>query len=330
MAKAQTKTKLSPVYAVVGKDSFLVNKDCDKLVNSLIPPESQEMGLVVLDPDKTQASEVLDELRTPAFLADRKVVLIRQADNFISSNSELLIKYLDSPASKGILVLTASALRSNTRIAKKIKSAGDLRQVSKPSFKEIVSYPSEYAKANCGKKLSAATGRLIIEFAGEEPQMIANEVEKLAVYTGDRDTITDQDVEALCGANRTFGVFNVIDAMSSGQAGQAVSRLRNLFASDKDAEYTAVGAFAFHFRRMFKAKAMLGKGESEAGAGQALGIRYKRQEFFRGLRNWPLVNIAEVIQALRRIDYQSKTGQARVKVEIEQLVVKAASRNRKR
>ncbi|ARN57725.1 DNA polymerase III subunit delta [Sedimentisphaera salicampi] len=330
MAKTQSKTKIPPVYAIVGKDSFLVNKDCEKLVNSLIPPEQQEMGLVVLDPDKTEASHVLDELRTPAFLAERKVVLIRQADNFISSNSELLIKYLDSPASKGILVLTASALRSNTRIAKKIKSAGRLKQISRPSYREMAFYPAEYAKNNCGKKLSSSTARLIIEFAGEEPQMIANEIEKLAVYVGDRDKITEEDVEALCGANRTFGVFNVIDAMSSGQAGQAVSRLRNLFASDKDAEYTAVGAFAFHFRRMFKAKAMLSKGESEQRAGQMLGIRYKSDQFFRGLRNWPLVNIAEVIQALRRIDYQSKTGQARVKVEIEQLVVKAASRNRKK
>lgn len=326
MAKSKEVNSPSPVYVIQGKDMFLVNKRCEKLLSTLISDDEREMGLVVCEADKTEVSTVLDELRTAPFLAERKILLMREADKFISSNSDVLLKYLDKPSSRGVLVMTVSTLRSNTKIAKKIKQVGDFEEIGELKSRDLTGYAVELARNEHGRKLPPDAARLVVEYAGDDPALIANEVAKLAVYVGERDIITPNDISALCGANRHYDVFNVIDAMTSGRTDVAVGRIRDMFVSNKDAEYTVVGAFAFHFRRMFQARAML---DDRIPAGQItkdLRIYYGADQFLRNLAKWNLNALAEVMKALARIDYEGKTGQARIQIEMEQLVVKAAMR----
>lgn len=328
MAKKQDNPR-KPVYVIYGKDSFLVNKRLEALLDELLSPEERDMALVSCDPDRTEAATVLDELRTLPFLADRKVVLLRDADKFLSANSDLLLKYFDSPARNGVLLLTLSSLRSNTKIAKKLASAGQVEKINELRKGDMAGFAAQVAKNEFGKKLSANAARMVVEYAGDDVSMISNEIAKLSVYAGDAPEITPADITALCGSNRNYDVFNVIDAMTAGRTDEAVRRLRNMFSSDKDAEYTVVGAFAFHFRRMFRARAMMDRRIAPPQIASELRIYYGKEQFFSNLSVWNLRTIAEVIKALARIDYESKTGRARVPVEVEQLVVKAAIRKRR-
>ena len=133
--------------------------------------------------------------------------------------------------------------------------------------------------------------------------------------------IKPEHLESLIGHNRLFNAFAVIDAVTTGKVAQAVDRLRNLFATDKSAEYTVVGAFAYHFRKMFTAKALLDKGQSVSQVARAAGVWYNREAFFKQLREMTIQQIGSVIQELARIDYAIKTGRTTPKVAIEQLVL---------
>jgi len=143
----------------------------------------------------------------------------------------------------------------------------------------------------------------------------------LSLFVDDKQRITAQDVESLVGHNRVFGAFEVIDAMVAGNTGQALKRLRNMFAEDKNAQYTVVGAFAFHFRRMFSAKALLSKGRSIPDVTKALRIWGKTDQFFAQVKRLTLEQIGLQLQRLAEIDYQIKTGQTRAPVAIERLVL---------
>jgi len=106
---------------------------------------------------------------------------------------------------------------------------------------------------------------------------------------------------------------------------KAVDRLRNMFAEDKSAEYTVVGAFAFHYRRMFNAKVMLEEGVRPAEIADRLRIWSNKDGFFLQVRKLPLKQLGENLQRLADIDYAIKTGRTKAKVAIEQLVLKLAS-----
>ena len=152
--------------------------------------------------------------------------------------------------------------------------------------------------------------------------MLCGEVEKLAVYVGERSTIKSADVESLTGHNRIFNAFSVIEQMMAGQSGTAVNCLRNMFISDKSAEHKVVGAFAFHFRRMFRAKALLDKGLDNHQVANKLGIWGQKDAFFKQVRRVSLEQIGSVLRELGRIDYLVKTGGADCKVAIEHMVMR--------
>jgi len=113
----------------------------------------------------------------------------------------------------------------------------------------------------------------------------------------------------------------VIDAVTEGNVAAAVGRLRNMFASDKQAEYKVVGAFAYHFRRMFKAAAMLDKGANRNQVARQLGIWGNVDGFFGQISRISLKGIGCVLTRLAGIDYLTKTGQTDVKIAVEQLVL---------
>jgi len=111
----------------------------------------------------------------------------------------------------------------------------------------------------------------------------------------------------------------------AGDAGGAVDRLRNMFASDKSTEFKVVGAFAYHFRRMFNAKVLLDEGLSAGEIAKRLGIWGNRDGFFSQLRKMTLKQVGDGIQQLAGIDYAIKTGRTKAQVAIEQLVLKLAA-----
>lgn len=325
-SKVEPKKKHEPIYVIAGEEKTLVDAECEKLLETLLEPQQRATGLFNADPAEVSASEVLDELRTLPFLTERRVVLVKGADKFISENRELLEKYFDNPCPTGILILTVSKWDERTKLAKKLPSAGKLLNVSQPTRGQLPRRLMQYAREAHGKNLSETAAELLVELSGDELVRLYSEVDKLALFANNEKSITEQHIESLVGHNRIFNAFTVIDAIMAGDIAQAIYRLRTMFAEDKSVEYTVVGAFAFHFRRMFGAKVLLEKGVGSAEIASRLRIWGDRDSFFAQLRKVSLKQIGSILQQLAATDYAIKTGRAKAEVAAEQLVLRLASR----
>jgi len=321
---AKAEKHVACVYVICGKDPFLVAQECETLLDRLLPPEQRPLALYQPPAEEAAIADVLDELRTLPFLAERRVVLIKDADAFISANRPQLENYFENPSPCGVLLMTVSTWAKNTRLAKKLPDIGQLVDVAEIKAWQLPQFAARLAESKHGRKLASATAQLLVELTGDDPGRIASEIDKLAMYVGDRKTITAEDVHKLIGHNRMFGAFAVIDAVTAGDLSAALQRLRNMFATDKSAEYTVVGAFAYHLRKMFSAKVLLDRGVSPREAAGQLRIFGDTDRFFRQLSRMSLEQIGAVICRLARIDYLTKTGGAECSVAIEQLVVELA------
>jgi DNA polymerase-3 subunit delta len=313
------------VYVISGKDESLVGARCQELLDKLLEPEQRMTGLFSVDGDEAAIAEVLDELKTTPFLTDRRVVAIRGADGFVSKNREILEKYFEKPASTGVLVLTVSGWDARTRLSKMLPKVGALIELTPPPRWKLPDHLVQHAASKHQVRLNKDAAEMLVELIGEEPAQLYNEVEKLVLFTRGEGTIRTDHVEALTGHQHIYGAFEVIDAMIGGHIGQAVSRLRNMFDEDKSAEYTAVGAFAFHLRRMFQAKTLLEKRTNPAEIAKQLRIWGHKDRFFAQLQRISLLQIAAFLEELAAIDHATKTGQGQAPVLIEQLVLKLAS-----
>jgi len=107
------------IYVVAGKDEPLVNAQVLELLDSLIEPSQRVTGLLDVRGAAISAPEVLDELRTLPFLTDKRVVVVRDAEKFVSDNRVLLEKYFDAPCPTGILVLVVVRTRDWPRSSRR-------------------------------------------------------------------------------------------------------------------------------------------------------------------------------------------------------------------
>jgi DNA polymerase-3 subunit delta len=313
------------IYIIAGKDEPLVNAKCQELVDGLLDPQQRVMALLSVEASEAVACDVLDELRTAPFLADKRVVVIKGADEFISKYRLILERYFEKPAPTGVLVMTVASWDGRTKLAKKLPEVGRLIEITPPKPWELAGHLVQYAAGKHKVRLARDAAELLVELTGPELMQLYNEVDKLVLFARDEKTIHPQHVESLIGHNRVYGAFEVIDAMTAGDAGQAVTRLRKMFEENKDAEYTVVGAFAFHVRRMFQAKKLLDKRTSPEIIAKQLRIGYNRNQFFAQLGRVSLPQIAALLEDLAAIDYAAKTGQAQTPVAIEQLVLKLST-----
>ncbi|MHC4168789.1 MAG: DNA polymerase III subunit delta [Planctomycetota bacterium] len=300
------------IYVIVGKDESLVGVQCGQLLDELLEPSKRATGLFDADAGSVTASEVLDDLRTVPFLTDKRVVLVKDADSFVSDNRPLLEKYFDNPCPTGRLILVVKTWNKSTKLAKKLAKVGRLISVIQPSRKELPRRVIDYTNDAHSKKITYPTAQLLIELTGDDLTRLYSEIDKLALYADADKTIEPKHIEALIGHNRLFNAFAVIDAVIGGNPAAAV----------ESAEYTVVGAFAFHFRRMFNAKALLEKRTPRQQIEKTLRIWGDRDSFFAQLRRLSLKQIGRYLRQLAETDYAIKTGRANAKVAMEQLVLR--------
>jgi DNA polymerase-3 subunit delta len=313
------------IYIIAGKEDSLVNAHAAELLDKLLEPSQRVTGFFDADSASATASEVLDELRTAPFLTDKRVVFIRAADGFISDNRELLEKYFDNPCPTGRLVLTVKTWDSRTKLAKKLPKVGKLINIAQPKSYELPQHLIRYASDAHEKKLDRNAAELLVELTGDELTRLYSEVDKLALFAGGEKLITTKHIESLIGHTRIFGAFAVIDAVIARNAGQAVGRLRAMFAEDKSTEYTVVGAFAYQLRRMFNAKAMLAKGAQRGEIIKRCQIWSNKESFFSLIRQMSLEQIGGYLQRLAETDYAIKTGRTKATVAMEQFLLELCS-----
>jgi DNA polymerase-3 subunit delta len=327
MAKTNSKThkKNALIYIIAGKEPSLISAEAEKLIDELLSPQQKTTGLLNAEPDKVYITEILDELRTIPFLTDKRVVLVKEADKFISENRELLEKYFDAPSPTGILVLTVNTWQSNTKLAKKLPKVGKLISITQPKPWQLPGRLAQYAADAHDKKLNRQAAELLIELTGDNLFRLYGEIDKLALFADKEKSITTAHIEALIGHNRLFNAFAVIDAIITRNAAEATNRLRNMFAEDKSTGFTIVGAFAFHFRRLFNAKVLLEKGLRTDEIAKKLRIWSNRDALFAQLKKTSLKQIGDNLQQLAATDYAIKTGRTKPHIAIEQLVLKLAT-----
>ena len=320
-----TKKKHHAIYVIQCKDTSLLGDECTKLINQLLQPGQKQTGLFDADPKEVTITEVLDELRTLPFLTDKRVVVIKNADKFITEHRPLFEKYFDDPCPTGILVLTVNNWDSRTKLFKKLPQFGKLLMVTLPNSRQLPGRLTQYACDAHNKKLTFDAANLLIELTGDELPRLYSEIDKLATFAQTEKAITAEHIESLIGHNRLFNAFAVIDSAIAGNIAGAIDRLRKMFAEDRSAGYTFVGALAFHFRRMFEAKALLEKGVRPDDISKRLRIWSNQAKFFAQLRKVSLEQIGGNLQRLTDTDYAIKTGRAIPKAAAEQLIFNLAA-----
>ena len=271
--KNPAKSKVESIVAIFGEERFLRQRCLSEVTRQVLGSEAgDEIGLTRFEGKDPDLKSVLDELLTISMWGDKRLVLVDDADDFVTKNRAALEKFLEKkPPKKSVLVLIVKKWPKTTRLYKLVEKIGLNLSCEPLKNSEIPRWLIDTAREQFGKDLDRPAAGLMLELAGSGMGLLEQELSKLASYAGDRTRITADDVTKLVGGWRTETTWAMVDALIAGQVGEALVCLDKLLAA-REAPLMILGGLAFKFRQLSHATEISRQGTKLPAALQTAGV----------------------------------------------------------
>ena len=308
---------IKPVYVLHGDDAFLRDAHRQEIAARVTKGADPQVAVTTFDADAGLA-DVLDELRTLPFLAQRRLVVLRDADAFVTKHRGPLEDYLSSPSKTSSLMLIVSRWDSKWRLAKLAGKIGDYIDCSVPAKQSLTAFLRDSAERR-SKKISRDAAELLEQWVGKDRASLDAEIEKLSLFVGERAEITIEDVSTLVAATAGPTPYALTNAITAGDPVAALDSLGGMLAARGD-EFKVLGMIAWHLRRVLKAQRQLA-----AGKQPDVWLPYDQRRPFRAMlqRRSP----RKLHQDFRRLlcaDMEMKSG-LEPKAALQELVIALCS-----
>jgi DNA polymerase-3 subunit delta len=242
------KAKRQPVYVLVGDEDFLKRQVREAILAAVLGDADPALAVAVYPGDKLDFSTVRNDLDTLPFLSPCRVVVVENADAFVTNHRQALEQYAARPSAAGILVLDVKAFPETTKLAKALPDAAKVMCKAPPAYR-LPAWCSEWAKARHGKKLAPDAAELLVELVGPAMGLLDQELGKLAVAVGAKPSIDAEDVDKLVGRSKSADVFRILDAIGEGKPAVALGILEDLFA-EGEAPMAVLGPLTAQLRKL--------------------------------------------------------------------------------
>ncbi|HEY1825719.1 MAG TPA: hypothetical protein VGG21_07145 [Acidimicrobiales bacterium] len=261
----------SATLCVVGTDPTMVYDAVHNAITSALGELDPSFALqdftakdVTLGGDSSVPS-VMEALNTPAFLADKRVVVVRDAQLLVADEVAQLMAWMSSPTPATQLILAVVGAKSN-RLA---KAADELVEVNVGTrAADRVAFISSKA-AEYRVTLDHATAQRVAEVVGDDVARVDALVRTLSSIYGSAP-VDFRHLEPYLGDAGDVPVWDLTDALDAGDATTAITVARRMLESRRRAGLQIVAALQRHYLNM---SALEGSGaRTKDDAASLLGI----------------------------------------------------------
>lgn len=343
-------------YMFFGEETFLAEEFIEELKRTLASSADDEFRLTRMDLDETKWREVIDTARTAPFLfASWRAIVVRIPERRAGSDrgqdkkgdadgeegkgakflsvldQKILRDYFASPPSRTVLVvLRAGRVRKDDAIVRFFQSLpkGVSSVVEMKPLSAVALMKRADEKANAlGKTLTERAKSRLFEVLGQDLRLTLNEVEKLAIYVGDKKGIEEDDVDQVTAWQRSFQTYELDDALAAADFAKGAAVLNNLLAEGERPEQI-VGRLTGFFRNVLAAQTRLRERSRTKEEifrdlfpyiSRNFGDLYRRKfdEFFGVVEGLSAAEMNALLGKLRKVDVRLKTSEAVPKMVLE-------------
>ncbi len=315
------KASVAAMCALIGQDPFLQLQALEEIESRL----ADGVQRFDLDGAKAELADVLDEVRSVAMFGSGKLVVVRDADEFVSRYREPLERYAQAAPPDGVLVLRLSSLPSNQRIYKAIDKLGGIQKCDPPRDlpKWIVSHGAKAHKVVV--ELDAA--KLLADLIGSSMGRLDTELAKLAIGA-EGGRITSGDVAGGVTFGREQELKEMTGLLSARKASEAVRKWRQIMGTDPTAEFRAVTWLTIWLENVRKAQPLFRRGLSPDAICQQLRIFpfEARAGFIKTAKAMGPAGVAEALTLLAETDRRSKSGLGDFAENVERFLLTMSDR----
>jgi DNA polymerase-3 subunit delta len=221
--------QFSPAYYLHGEDDFLKEEALRHLIEVAVDPATRDFNLDQRKGAELDAAALSTLLATPPMMAERRMVVIRDAATMRKESLATVQRYLTSPATDLLLVLTAPADAKPDKTLTERSVSVDCKHLSGVQLpKWIVARVEKHL----GGRISDAAVELLQDTVGSDLTELATTLDKLAAFAGKRE-IDEDAVSALVGARRDETPGALLDAVAMRDTALAVSLVPGVLRQPK-------------------------------------------------------------------------------------------------
>jgi len=301
----------APVYFLQGEESFFIDKIGEFIEQNSLEESLKGFNLVVMYGRDTDLSTIIGHAKGYPMMAERKVVIVREAQELSELSKELgetlLIPYLQNPQPSTVLVFCYKYKSIDKR--KKLYKAFDNKAVLLNSVKlydnKIPGWIEGYVKNN-KKKIEQNAVYLISENIGNNLTRIANEIDKMLINITEVDTIKVDHVHKYIGISKEYNVFELQKALAFKNVLKANQIIQYFEADPRSNPIILIIAniFAFYNKIMLVHHS---SNKSETHLASVLGVNpFFVKEYLMAAKNYTISKVILNIHHIREADLKSK------------------------
>jgi DNA polymerase-3 subunit delta len=345
---------LRPGYVLLGDEAYL-NERCrrailDTLIDAGSGPAMRDFALAEIDLAETNIFEALDRAQTPSLMAPFQVLFLRNLKTLYTRGAKkdefaALDAYGRSPNPQALLVFVADHLhlpsdlrrmdmQDKDRYERIRETLGDwcgMVELVRVEESDAMRWLVVEAEKR-GSALEVDAARELTDALGADLMLMASELEKLLLYTGERRRITLGDVETMVLGAKQRSLYELTDAISAKDRPRALALLQGLLNASDGGEESAIGHLYMLARTFRQMLVILEKNVRDSRAiWQALwqGFRmppFAAEDLIRQARRYKSRrDLTRALRLIARADLELRSSPPDKRLVLERLVLALAS-----
>ncbi|MBI4055751.1 MAG: DNA polymerase III subunit delta [Elusimicrobia bacterium] len=306
--------KLALSYFFCGQERFLIGQAAKKIQQALgldKKSDADSFSIHSFRASQQKAQEVVEAALSPSLLGGCTLLLAEEVQRWSAADKKLLAHYLEDPSPTTHLVLISEEPKADLRdpVAAAVAALGELVIFWPLSDSEARSWIRETFCAG-KKRPSASAVELLLKECGTDLGTLDQEIEKLALYLGNRAEVQAQDVWASLGTSREVSLYDFIRTLQAQEAPRALQQLTQLTQGQLEPVRILSSAIFPAIQKQLKAKLWLQQKMDREEIFKRLRLHkiYDRS-FFDHLKKQDVDRLKKSLTLCLQTDVKLKTGE---------------------
>lgn len=228
------KKKFKPIYWLEGEEDYFIDIIVQYAEHEILTEAEAGFNLMVFYGKDASWINVVNACKRYPMFSERQVVILKEAQQM--RDIDKLEPYIEHPLSSTIFVVSYKEKKvdGRSKLAKTLKEKGEMFTTKKMYDNQLPDWTNELITSK-GRTISQKALMLLVDHIGNDLSRINNEIDKVLVNLGERNNITEDDIERYVGVSKEYNPFELQGAMAQKDLAKAMKIIQYFEANPKAA-----------------------------------------------------------------------------------------------
>lgn len=290
--------ELSGLYLLQGPEYYIMEEMAGRIAASIVPDDLKSFNMSVAYGAEVDIDEFVGTARSFPFLADRRVLVLKEMER-LKGSWKNLVAYCEDPSPSTVLIMLFNPLdesgrrtrnpRDYKKLEAAVKARGQLLTFEKLAEDDLVTWVVQTGK-RMRLGITMETAEILIRSVGDNLFEIKNELEKLSLFFDDEEVVRG-DLERIIGSYRIDAVFDLINGIGPGMNKGVLSALARIINTGAERPTVVIYHTIRHFLSLLKIRAGMEGGGYRYTKLKEKADRFTLEEILVWLENLRITDI---------------------------------------